>query len=100
MTVTLACYSAVFMRYSMAVQPVNYLLFGCHFINFGSQSMQGYRFTNYWYMGGREQALNRKANEAKRAGTEIGKRAEGLVNDAEEGIKKGVESVKSAVSGK
>merc|ERR1712137_378645 len=33
MTGALACYSAVFMRYALAVSPKNYLLFGCHLIN-------------------------------------------------------------------
>lgn len=48
MTLALSCYSAVFMRYAMAVQPRNYLLFGCHFINCTSQLTQGYRYLNYW----------------------------------------------------
>jgi hypothetical protein len=48
MTLSLACYSAVFMRYALAVSPKNYLLFGCHVINFSSQVTQGYRFLNYW----------------------------------------------------
>lgn len=48
MTGALAVYSAVFARYAMAVTPKNYLLFGCHVINFSSQVTQGYRFMNYW----------------------------------------------------
>jgi hypothetical protein len=48
MTLALACYSGVFMRYAMAVSPVNYLLFGCHVVNFSAQVTQGYRFLNYW----------------------------------------------------
>lgn len=48
MTTALTLYSATFMRYSMAVTPKNYLLFACHFINFGSQSTQGVRFLKYW----------------------------------------------------
>lgn len=48
MTGALACYSAVFMRYAFAVSPVNYLLFGCHVVNFGAQCTQGYRYINYW----------------------------------------------------
>jgi hypothetical protein len=48
MTLALACYSSVFMRYALAVSPKNYLLFGCHVINFSSQAAQGYRFLNYW----------------------------------------------------
>jgi hypothetical protein len=48
MTLALCGYSATFMRYAMAVTPVNYLLFGCHFVNFGAQATQGYRYLNYW----------------------------------------------------
>ncbi|KAI4133486.1 MAG: hypothetical protein LQ338_000222 [Usnochroma carphineum] len=48
MTAALTLYSATFMRYSVAVTPKNYLLFACHFINFGSQATQGVRFLRYW----------------------------------------------------
>lgn len=48
MTLALTCYSAVFMRYALAVTPKNYLLFGCHIVNFSAQTTQGYRFLNYW----------------------------------------------------
>lgn len=48
MTSALIVYSAVFMRYSMAVTPANYLLFGCHFVNECSQLAQGYRYMQYW----------------------------------------------------
>ncbi len=52
MTLALTCYSAVFMRYALAVTPKNYLLFGCHIINFSAQLTQGYRYLNYWkYVG-------------------------------------------------
>jgi hypothetical protein len=61
MTAALSVYSAVFMRYSMAVTPKNYLLFGCHFINCSSQLVQGYRFMNYWKWGGREKSLEAAA---------------------------------------
>ncbi|EME39193.1 hypothetical protein DOTSEDRAFT_75061 [Dothistroma septosporum NZE10] len=63
MTAALCGYSAVFMRYSFAVTPKNYLLFGCHFVNFTAQSTQAYRFINWWYMGGRETALETRAKE-------------------------------------
>ncbi|KAF7188195.1 Mitochondrial pyruvate carrier 1 [Pseudocercospora fuligena] len=63
MTLALCGYSGVFMRYSMAVTPKNYLLFGCHLVNFTAQVTQGYRFVNYWYMGGKEKALENKAKE-------------------------------------
>ncbi|KAF2199999.1 UPF0041-domain-containing protein [Delitschia confertaspora ATCC 74209] len=60
MTGALTIYSAVFMRYAMAVTPKNYLLFGCHFINCASQITQGYRYLSYWNFGGREQAMKAK----------------------------------------
>ncbi|GAM40480.1 UPF0041 domain protein [Talaromyces pinophilus] len=60
MTGALTVYSATFMRYSLAVTPKNYLLFACHAINFTSQTIQGYRYLNYWNWGGREKALAEK----------------------------------------
>jgi len=48
MTMALVGYSGVFMRYAFAVTPANYLLFGCHAINFTCQSVQSYRYLNYW----------------------------------------------------
>ncbi|KAK6538250.1 pyruvate transporter mpc1 [Orbilia ellipsospora] len=62
MTGALVVYSAVFMRYSLAVTPKNYLLFACHFINESSQLFQGYRYLQYHHWGGKEIAL--KAKEA------------------------------------
>ncbi|GAB7359395.1 hypothetical protein MBLNU230_g6044t2 [Neophaeotheca triangularis] len=47
MTAALLGYSSVFMRYSMAVTPKNYLLFGCHIVNFTAQMTQGYRYVNH-----------------------------------------------------
>lgn len=63
MTAALCGYSGVFMRYSMAVTPKNYLLFGCHAVNFTAQATQAYRFIDWWYMGGREKSLEEKAKE-------------------------------------
>lgn len=57
MTSALTIYSLTFMRFAWRVQPRNYLLFACHLINATSQSIQGGRFVNYWYMGGRERRL-------------------------------------------
>lgn len=48
MTGALVVYSATFARYALAVTPKNFLLFGCHAINFSAQSVQGYRYLNYW----------------------------------------------------
>lgn len=49
MTGSLILYSLVFMRYSLAVTPKNYLLFGCHFVNELAQLGQGFRWTKYHY---------------------------------------------------
>ena len=54
MTGALCIYSATFMRYSLAVTPRNFLLFGCHFINEGAQLTQMYRYLNFNYWGGKE----------------------------------------------
>ena len=64
MTGALVIYSSVFMRYALAVTPKNYLLFGCHVVNFFSQSTQGARWVNYWYMGGKDAKLARQAKAA------------------------------------
>ncbi|ANZ76635.1 BA75_04270T0 [Komagataella pastoris] len=50
MTGSLIVYSLVFMRYSLAIKPQNYLLFGCHFVNEIAQLGQGYRFVMYKYV--------------------------------------------------
>ncbi|CDH49960.1 mitochondrial pyruvate carrier 1-like [Lichtheimia corymbifera JMRC:FSU:9682] len=47
MTVALCVYSGLFMRFALAVQPKNYLLFACHATNEVAQLVQGYRFLNY-----------------------------------------------------
>ncbi|ODV89694.1 hypothetical protein CANCADRAFT_142069 [Tortispora caseinolytica NRRL Y-17796] len=47
MTGSLIIYSMVFMRYSLAVTPKNYLLFACHFVNECAQIVQGVRYVNY-----------------------------------------------------
>ncbi|EPY50051.1 hypothetical protein SPOG_03520 [Schizosaccharomyces cryophilus OY26] len=52
MTSALLVYSAVFMRYAWMVSPRNYLLMGCHAFNCTVQSVQGVRFTNFWYGNG------------------------------------------------
>ncbi|WPH03747.1 Hypothetical protein R9X50_00663000 [Acrodontium crateriforme] len=63
MTAALVGYSGVFMRYSMAVTPANYLLFGCHLVNFTAQATQGYRFINYHYLGGKQKMVEERAKE-------------------------------------
>jgi hypothetical protein len=39
------------MRFSMVVQPKNYLLFACHFVNMGAQLTQASRYINLHYLG-------------------------------------------------
>jgi len=56
MTGALIAYSATFMRYAFAVTPRNYLLFGCHVVNFGAQVTQMYRYQRFWFGGGKEAA--------------------------------------------
>jgi hypothetical protein len=63
MTGALVLYSATFMRYALAVSPKNYLLFGCHLVNFSAQSAQAYRYVNYWHLGGRENSLEQTAKD-------------------------------------
>ena len=91
MTAALLGYSSVFMRYSMMVTPKNYLLFGMHFVNFGAQSTQAYRFVNYWYMGGKDKVMEEKAKEG--LGTAEGKAKE-VAGQVEEGAKNAFEEAK------
>jgi hypothetical protein len=63
MTGALVLYSATFMRYALAVSPKNYLLFGCHLVNFGAQSTQAYRYINYWHLGGRDKSIEQAAKD-------------------------------------
>jgi len=95
MTGALTLYSATFMRYSMAVTPKNYLLFACHFINFNSQAFQGYRWFNYWNMGGRE---NKLAEDAKSAASSTKAEASNIVADAKEAGEKALGKVKEKVA--
>ncbi|KAK3178327.1 hypothetical protein OEA41_000460 [Lepraria neglecta] len=90
MTTALLLYSGTFMRYALAISPKNYLLFACHFVNFGAQSTQGYRYLQYWNFGGKEAALQDKAkSEAKKIGAdgkemaeETKEGAQGIVDQA------------------
>lgn len=96
MTAALMGYSGVFMRYAMMVTPKNYLLFGCHIVNFSAQTTQGYRFINYWYMGGKDAAASQKAKEglgaaedaAKDASTSIKDSARNLADEAKKQVDK------------
>ncbi|KAG6117461.1 hypothetical protein E4U13_001055 [Claviceps humidiphila] len=64
MTGALCIYSATFMRYSLAVQPKNYLLFACHFVNECAQLTQGYRYLSYHHWGGKENKQHQNGVEA------------------------------------
>lgn len=82
MTLALCGYSGVFMRYAFAVTPKNYLLFGCHFVNFGAQVTQGYRYVNYHHLGGKQIEA-----EAKRAIGQAEGKASELLSDAKSGMR-------------
>jgi hypothetical protein len=85
MTGALTLYSGTFMRYALAVSPANYLLFGCHAINFSSQLVQGYRYINYFHFGGKEAAVSEKA---KTAGHEAVNEAAKLADKAKAAVGK------------
>ncbi|KAL2040076.1 hypothetical protein N7G274_006979 [Stereocaulon virgatum] len=92
MTTALLLYSGTFMRYALAVSPKNYLLFACHFVNFGAQSTQGYRYLQYWNFGGKEAALQDKAKAEAR---KIGADGKELVEEAKEGAQGIVDQAKA-----
>ncbi|PWN26282.1 UPF0041-domain-containing protein [Jaminaea rosea] len=54
MTAALCSYSIVFSRFAWRVTPRNYLLLACHATNATAQAVQGGRFLNYNYFGGKE----------------------------------------------
>lgn len=87
MTGALTLYSGTFMRYALAVTPKNYLLFGCHAINFTSQLVQGYRYLQYWNFGGRDATLASKAKGE----------ASGAAAVVETQVQEAVEKAKSVV---
>ncbi|TLD05598.1 uncharacterized protein PgNI_09310 [Pyricularia grisea] len=61
MTLALAGYSGVFMRFAFAVTPKNYLLFATHVVNSTAQVTQGYRYFQYHYGGGKERPAAQEA---------------------------------------
>jgi hypothetical protein len=93
-------YSGTFMRYALAVQPKNYLLFGCHVVNFGAQTTQAARWYTYWYMGGRAKSLSGKdiAADVEGKGKQIGEQAQSLVAEGKAKGSEAVEAVKKRVS--
>ena len=93
MTCALIGYSGIFMRYAFAVTPKNYLLFGCHIVNFSAQITQGYRYLNYWQFGGREKSLEASKATGGKIVEEVqdgAKRVEGAAKSSLESAKKGV----------
>ena len=93
-------YSGTFMRYALAVQPKNYLLFGCHVVNFGAQTTQAARWYTYWYMGGRASSLSAKEIAADMEGKskQIGEQAQSVLAEAKGKGREAVEAVKKKVS--
>ncbi|KAM3086630.1 hypothetical protein ACMFMG_000756 [Clarireedia jacksonii] len=80
MTLALCIYSATFMRYALAVTPMNPLLFLCHFVNEGAQLTQGYRWMQYNKWGGKEEMMKNSALESVKEGVqEAVKKAERAV---------------------
>lgn len=67
------------------VQPRNYLLFACHTTNATAQTIQGARFVNYWYNGGREKKLGMTEGSVEGSVTEAVKNAQA---EAKELVKK------------
>jgi len=63
MTTAMLVYSALFMRFAIAVQPMNPLLFACHATNEVAQLYQAYRFVDYHHMGGKAKLEGSKAAE-------------------------------------
>ena len=88
MTAALIVYSATFMRYSLAVTPANYLLFGCHFVNECSQLTQGYRYLNWHNWGGKEAALKKKAAETSGDAKAQAAKVDSVVETAKAELKK------------
>jgi hypothetical protein len=85
MTGALIIYSATFMRYSLAVSPANYLLFGCHFVNECAQLTQGYRWLQWNKWGGREDAQAKGL--LKPSATAAAARVDGVVEKVKEEVK-------------
>lgn len=85
------------MRYALAVTPKNYLLFACHFVNFGAQATQGYRWYDYWYMGGSARWEQIRAEAKKNAGIAEGK-VEGIAEQAKDKLQEAKQVVKDKVA--
>lgn len=99
-TAALTVYSATFMRYALAVTPKNYLLFGCHVVNFSAQLTQGGRWYQYWYMGGQQKKLAAAglAGDVEGKAKQVGEQAETIAADVKSKGKSVVEEIKKKVS--
>lgn len=96
MTGALVCYSATFMRYALAVQPRNWLLFGCHLVNFSAQTVQGYRYLNHWqYVKLAQNPLRNSDSAPNYHSNSMGGREKSLEAQAKEGL----ETAKAKVTG-
>jgi hypothetical protein len=67
MTSALICYSSLFMRFALRVQPRNMLLFVMHLTNFTAQSTQMARFSDYYFLKNDEQRAVIRAKYAQAA---------------------------------
>jgi len=94
-TAALTVYSATFMRYALAVQPKNYLLFACHFVNFNAQLTQGYRYYDYWHGTGKEKWAKHSAEKAK---NELSNTVDDLASQTKVKVQDAVQEVKKTVS--
>ncbi|KAK5461021.1 hypothetical protein LTS15_003084 [Exophiala xenobiotica] len=92
-TAALTVYSGTFMRYALAVQPKNYLLFACHFVNFNAQLTQGYRWYDYWYRGGQDRWAQLRTEAAKVEG-----KTESIAETAKTKVAGAVQEAKKTVS--
>ncbi|MCJ1317498.1 hypothetical protein MMC15_002823 [Xylographa vitiligo] len=88
MTAALTLYSGTFMRYSMAVTPKNYLLFACHFVNFGAQLTQGYRYMQYWHYGGKEAKAQGILNSTKKEAVALAADGKEMLSSAKDKVTK------------
>ncbi|MCJ1395884.1 pyruvate transporter mpc1 [Xylographa bjoerkii] len=88
MTAALTLYSGTFMRYSMAVTPKNYLLFACHFVNFGAQLTQGYRYMQYWHYGGKEATAQGILNTTRKEAEELAVDGQKMLSSAKDKVTK------------
>ncbi|KAI9713016.1 MAG: hypothetical protein M1828_001490 [Chrysothrix sp. TS-e1954] len=97
MTTALLGYSTIFMRYAFAVTPKNYLLFGCHAVNFTAQNVQMYRYLNHWHMGGRERVMEDMKRKGDTLESEVRAEGEKAVEKGRDVVETGKEKAKSAV---